>query len=244
MTDRLIRITTALAVVAVAVVAAIISYQHAYELVRSHGESGMTARLLPFTVDGLIWAASMVVLDASRRNQARTTAGRVEPRRGRGAGIVATVGANLAHAVGHGPVGALVSAWPALALVGTFELLMMLIRTGRGIRPGEAEPEPWHQVVPPLVQEALPELTAAPTLEQTVRARRSDAGQMWIRFPRRRAENAGRVPDDRIARTPPDDRADWCRPRALGVRACCCPARPVVRFLSRPALLALKVLRP
>ena len=38
MTDRLIRITTALAVVAVAVVAAIISYQHAYELVRSHGE--------------------------------------------------------------------------------------------------------------------------------------------------------------------------------------------------------------
>ncbi len=37
MTDRLIRTTTALAVVAVAVVAAIISYQHAYELVRSRG---------------------------------------------------------------------------------------------------------------------------------------------------------------------------------------------------------------
>jgi len=30
--------------------------QHAYELVRSHGESGATARLLPFTVDGLIWS--------------------------------------------------------------------------------------------------------------------------------------------------------------------------------------------
>ena len=71
MMDRLIRITTALAVVAVAVavVAAVISYQHAFELVRSHGESGVTARLLPFTVDGLIWAASMVVLDASRRGQ-------------------------------------------------------------------------------------------------------------------------------------------------------------------------------
>ena len=59
MTDRLIRITTALAVVAVAVIAAIISYQHVYELVRSHGESGVTARLMPFTVDGLIWAAFM-----------------------------------------------------------------------------------------------------------------------------------------------------------------------------------------
>jgi len=81
MTDRLIRITTALAVIAVAAVAAIISYQLAYELVRSHGEFGMTARLLPFTVDGLIWAASMVVLDASRRNQPGIS-GRLEPGRG------------------------------------------------------------------------------------------------------------------------------------------------------------------
>jgi hypothetical protein len=46
-TDRLIRITTALAVVAVAVVAAIISYQNAYELVTSHGETGLTAHLIP-----------------------------------------------------------------------------------------------------------------------------------------------------------------------------------------------------
>ena len=101
MMDRLIRITTALAVVAVAVVAAVISYQHAFELVRSHGESGVTARLLPFTVDGLIWAASMVVLDASRRGQPvpRLAAWSL------GTGIVATVGANLAHGVGHGPVG-------------------------------------------------------------------------------------------------------------------------------------------
>ena len=27
--------------------AAVISYQHAYELVRSHGEAGVTTRLLP-----------------------------------------------------------------------------------------------------------------------------------------------------------------------------------------------------
>jgi len=127
-TDRLIRITTALAVIAVAGVAAIISYRHGYELVRSRGESGVTARLLPFTVDGLIWAASMVVLDASRRNGPvpRLAAWSL------GAGIVATVGANLAHGIGHGPIGALVSAWPALALVGSFELLMTLTRSGYG----------------------------------------------------------------------------------------------------------------
>jgi hypothetical protein len=117
-TGRLIRITTALAVVAVAGAAAIISYQHAYELVRTHGESGATARLAPFTVDGLILAASMVMLDASRRSQ------RV-PRLASWSlsiGIVATVGANLAHGVVHGPIGALVSAWPAVALAGSFEL--------------------------------------------------------------------------------------------------------------------------
>src|SRR5713226_3440992 len=126
MTDKLIRVTTAFAVAAVAAVAAAISYRHAYELVRSHGESGLTARLVPFTVDGLIWAASMLILDANRHN-------RPVPALARwclGAGIVATIGANLAHGLGHGPIGALVSAWPALALVGSFELLTTLIRTG------------------------------------------------------------------------------------------------------------------
>ncbi|MGI5327515.1 DUF2637 domain-containing protein [Actinomadura nitritigenes] len=125
MADRLIRITTALAVVAVAVVAAIISYRHAYELVHSHGEAGTTARLVPFTVDGLIWAASMVILDASRRKQPAPALAKWSL----AVGIVATVGANVAHGASHGVIGALVSAWPALALVGSFELLMTLTRT-------------------------------------------------------------------------------------------------------------------
>ncbi|WP_329603073.1 DUF2637 domain-containing protein [Actinomadura soli] len=54
MADRLIRITTALAVMGVAAVAAVISYRHAYELVHTHGETGPTARPVPFTADGLI----------------------------------------------------------------------------------------------------------------------------------------------------------------------------------------------
>lgn len=124
MPDRLIRITTALAVVAVAAVAAVISYRHAYELVHSHGESGPTARLVPFTVDGLIWAASMVILDASRRKQPAPPLAKWSL----AVGIVATVGANVAHGTSHGIIGALVSAWPALALVGSFELLMTLTR--------------------------------------------------------------------------------------------------------------------
>jgi len=127
MTDRLIGVTTALAVAAVAAVAAVISYRHAYELVSTHGETGVTARLVPFTVDGLILAASMLILDASARQ-------RPVPPLARwclGAGIAATVGANLAHGLGRGLIGALVSAWPALALAGSFELLLTLVRTGR-----------------------------------------------------------------------------------------------------------------
>ena len=48
---------------------------------------------------------------------------------------------------------------------------MMLIRTGRGTRAGEAEPEPRHQPAPLLEQEAPLELPVAQTLEQTVRER-------------------------------------------------------------------------
>ena len=57
-----------------------------------------------------------------------------------------------------------------------------------------------------------------------------------MRFPRRRAERAGRSPDGQAAGTPPEDRAAWSRPHDLGDRACCCPARPVVRVLIPPAL--------
>lgn len=154
MADRLIRITTVLAVVAVATVAAVISYQHAYELVLLHGETGPTARLVPFTVDGLIWAASMVILDASRRRQGIPALAKWSL----GVGITATIGANVAHGMNRGPIGAVVSAWPALALVGSFELLMLLTRSAapiatakppqaaylaRGLPPGaEAEQTP------------------------------------------------------------------------------------------------------
>jgi hypothetical protein len=45
-----------------------------------------------------------------------------------GLGIAATLAANVAHGLGHGPIGAAVGAWPAVALVGSYELLMMIIR--------------------------------------------------------------------------------------------------------------------
>ena len=64
--DRAIRLSTAVAVLAVAGIAAYVSYWHAYAVVRAHGESGITARLEPATIDGLVYASSMVVLYAAR----------------------------------------------------------------------------------------------------------------------------------------------------------------------------------
>jgi uncharacterized protein DUF2637 len=124
--DRLIRRSTIAVVVLVALGAGCVSYGHAYELVHTHGESGAAAVIGPATVDGLMYASGMVLLQAARY--------RVKPPRlawfGLWLGIAATVGANVAHGVGHGYIGALVSAWPAAALIFSYELLMRLIRTG------------------------------------------------------------------------------------------------------------------
>src|ERR1700735_226030 len=122
--DRVIRWSTAFAVLGVAAVAAVASYEHAYDLVRAHGESGWTARLVPLTVDGLIYASSMVMLDSARR----ATPVPALARWLLGVGIAATLAANVAHGLGHGLAGAAVAAWPAVALVGSYELLMMVIR--------------------------------------------------------------------------------------------------------------------
>lgn len=108
-------------------VAAVASYEHAYDLVRAHGESGWTARMVPLTVDGLIYASSMVMLNAARRSMPVPALARWLL----GLGIAATLAANVAHGLGHGLVGASVAAWPAVALVGSYELLMMVIRSSQ-----------------------------------------------------------------------------------------------------------------
>jgi hypothetical protein len=133
--DRIIRWTTAGVALGVAVVAAVASYEHAYDLVRMHGESGWTARLAPLTVDGLIYASSMVMLDSARRK----TPVPMLAWWLLGLGIAATLGANIAHGIGEGLIGAAVAAWPALALVGSYELLMMVIRSSQATVDEESE---------------------------------------------------------------------------------------------------------
>ena len=64
--DRAIRLSAAAAMLAVAGIAAYVSNGHAYAVVRAYGETGITARLEPTTIDGLVYASSTVVLYAAR----------------------------------------------------------------------------------------------------------------------------------------------------------------------------------
>ena len=123
--DRAIRVSTAVAVLGVAGIAAYVSYWHAFEVVRAHGETGITARLEPATIDGLVYSSSMVVLYAARHRLPVPGLARWLL----ALGILATLAANVAHGWSHGPVGAAVAAWPAASLVGSYELLLWLIRT-------------------------------------------------------------------------------------------------------------------
>ena len=126
-TGQIIRWSTAGAVIGVAAVAAVASCEHACALVRAHGETGWLGRLVPLTVDGLIYASSMVMLDSARREArvpalARWLPGRASRRRWR---------RPWRPGLGRGPAGAAVAAWPAVALAGSYELFMTIIRGAR-----------------------------------------------------------------------------------------------------------------
>ena len=135
--DRAIRLSTAAAVLAVAGIAAYVSYWQAYAVVRVHGESGITARLVPATIDGLVYASSMAIPYAARHRIAVPSLARWLL----GMGIAATLTANMAHGWARGPAGAVIAAWPAASLVGSHELLVWLIRTSVTL---ECEPAPEH----------------------------------------------------------------------------------------------------
>jgi hypothetical protein len=103
--DRVIRWSTAIAVLGVAAVAAVASYEHALDLVRAHGESGL---------DGSPGPAESGWADLRQFDG------------GTGFGAPGGVGS------GAGAV----AAWPAVAPVGSYELLMMVIRGSQAVSDG------------------------------------------------------------------------------------------------------------
>ena len=120
MSDRLARMLTGLAVLAVAVIAAAVSFSHIDALALAHGYTTDTARLLPLSVDGLIVASSLTLLTEARAQRGAPGLARF----GLILGIAGTLAANVAYGVHFGPIGALVNAWPAAAFITATEILV------------------------------------------------------------------------------------------------------------------------
>ena len=100
-------------------------------------------------MDGLILAASLVLLHEARNDRDAPVLARFIL----WLGIGATIGANLAYGSGYGLLGALISAWPAVAFIGAVEIAMQLVRRSRG--PHAATSVPDVPEVPGDVEQAV-----------------------------------------------------------------------------------------
>ncbi len=149
------RVLAGLAVLAVAVVAGIVSFSHIEELALARGYAPGTARLLPVSVDGLIVAASLACLTEAR---ARGKAPHL-PRAGLVLGILATLAANVAAGAHFGLVGAAVNAWPAVAFILASEILLRMLRTARDV-PSAKEAAETVAAAMPTPPVAVPEAVA------------------------------------------------------------------------------------
>jgi hypothetical protein len=123
--SRWSRWTTIAAVLLLAMIAAVVSYAHMYELALRHGEPAWRAALFPLSVDGMVVAASMTLLSDARQGRR----GGVLPWSLLILGSLASLAANIAVA---DPTvwSRVIHAWPSFALIGSYELLMRQFRAG------------------------------------------------------------------------------------------------------------------
>jgi hypothetical protein len=91
-------------VTVVAVIAGVVSYSHVVGLGLRTGQSSADAHLLPFAVDGMIVAGSVILLAGSRLGWLGVVPG-----------VAATLFANLESGLPHGALAAVVATWPAIA---------------------------------------------------------------------------------------------------------------------------------
>jgi hypothetical protein len=120
-----VRRVTTVAVLSVALVAAVASYEHMRALAETAGE-GWRAWLLPISVDGLAVAASMTMLVRRRAGERAGGLAWVALLLGLGASLAANVAAAEPTVQGR-----LVAAWPPVGLLLSYELMLQQIK-GRG----------------------------------------------------------------------------------------------------------------
>ncbi|WP_327009477.1 DUF2637 domain-containing protein [Dactylosporangium sp. NBC_01737] len=146
--------------VAVTVIAAVGSYDHQRELALIAGQTPLLATLLPLSVDGMLLVATLALGDGRRSRWSAWLAFLI--------GVTASLAANVMVADPN-PVARVVSAWPALALLLTVEILT---RSGKApeevpqpVRPVAAQPVEAPTEAPESAAQP-PELPAEPAAHQ------------------------------------------------------------------------------
>jgi Protein of unknown function (DUF2637) len=125
--EKAIRVAATMAVMIVALIAAIVSFVHIEHLAVTHGQTRLASVMLPVSVDGTVGAASLVLLHEAR-------AGRSAPWLARCMlvlGVAATLACNIGYGAPYGLTGELLSGWPAVAFVGSVEMVLAMIRRSR-----------------------------------------------------------------------------------------------------------------
>ncbi len=128
--------------------------------------------MVSLTVDGLIYASSMMMLDSARRATPVPALARWLI----GWGVAARLAANVADGLGHGLAGAAVAAWPAVALVGLYEVLMIVIHSSQVPAGGTPRTE---RVVDPLQARAAELFAGQLVAEQVPSAILKVPAQPW-----------------------------------------------------------------
>jgi hypothetical protein len=118
--------TTVISVAMLAAIAAVVSFGHMRELALRHGEAGWSATLIPFSVDGMVVAASVSVLLASKTGRR----GEWLPLTLLIVGSLASLAANVAVA-DPTATSRLIAAWPSFAFVGAYHLFQGQLRISR-----------------------------------------------------------------------------------------------------------------
>ena len=125
--DKTIRRLTAAAVLLVAAIAAVVSLHPHRAPGRDARADAAAAWLLPVSVDGTVAAASLSMLWAARSGLPAPWLARCMLT----LGVLATLAANVGYGAPYGVSGELLSGWPAVAFVGSVEMVLAMIRRAR-----------------------------------------------------------------------------------------------------------------
>lgn len=171
------RVASLAGTVAVTVIAAVASYDHMRELAERAGQPPLLAALLPLSVDGMILVATLALGDGRRSRWSAWLAFVL--------GVAASLAANVMVAAPDA-VARVVSAWPAVALLLTVEVLARSgaapatpregtadaladgTPTGSTPHPGEAVPSPPGTPTPTVLAPPRPRPPVIPSGVRTL----------------------------------------------------------------------------